>query len=382
MEVMLAAMQFSQAASQAGGVQGLKDLINGNLQSGGNQVGGGPDSSGGPGGPSGPGGPGGPGGPSQVGGPSGTEPTGEGGGIMQMLQQLLQLLMMLMQQMSQGGMDPNEDSGGPGQNIGNPPGGPTGTPPVGGPSGGGCPGGGGPGGGGPGGGGPGGGGPGGGSPSPSSPPPAGSTGTPSTDKPGGGTNPTTGTGGTSLPTAQPKPSGPTGNSTDPLSTEPQKGPLSEAEGKEMAKNVAEQLQKDFGFTPEQAAGIAGNLWHESDGMNANVNEYAYAGNEPYGQPNSTDKGYGWAQWSYDRKPQFINWCKENGLDPASPAANYGFIKHELENNESATVDAVKGTSTPEDAATMWRKVYERAEDPQDTKRTTAARILYDFMNGD
>ena len=341
MEVMLAAMQLQQAASQAGGLQGLKDAIGGNLQNGADQVGGG----------SGPGG---------VQGPSGADPLGQGGGgIMQMLQQLLQLLMQLMQQMAHGGMNPNDDAKGPGDEMDGPSGGPT-NPGPGGPGG----------------------------PSPYQPPPAPKA-PPSGGGPSGPGSPkapgTPGTGGPDKPegpSGPDKPNSPTGNSTNPFSKEPQNGPLSEAEGKEMAKNVAEQLQKDFGFTPEQAAGIAGNLWHESAGMNANVNEFGSDPNSPtYGAPNGTQFGYGWAQWTGERKTAFLDFCEQNGLDPASPYANYEMLKHELKTSEAATIDAVKATDSPEDAAVAFRKVFERAAMPLDEKRTSAARILFAFMNG-
>lgn len=172
----------------------------------------------------------------------------------------------------------------------------------------------------------------------------------------------------------------TGDSANPFSLAAQVGPLSVEEGRDMAVAVARQLMKDFGFRPAHAAGIAGNLWHESAGMNANVNEFGSDPSWPtYGAPNRTLFGYGWAQWTGTRKTDYLNFCRTHHLDPASPYANYAMLKFELENSESATVPAVKSVSTPEDAATMFRRVFERATIPHDSKRVAAARELFEYL---
>ena len=171
-----------------------------------------------------------------------------------------------------------------------------------------------------------------------------------------------------------------GAATGAFSTQPQQGQLSDAEGKQMAVNVAHRLMNDFGLTKEQAAGVAGNLWHESAGMNSNVNEIGSDPNSPtYGAPNSTQFGYGWAQWTGNRKDDFLAFSKANGLDPASPAANYAMLANELQNSESGTLPELKKAQTPEDAATTFRSVFERAANPVDEKRMQAAAEIYALM---
>ncbi|MEN3296031.1 MAG: hypothetical protein V7642_5284 [Burkholderiales bacterium] len=166
-------------------------------------------------------------------------------------------------------------------------------------------------------------------------------------------------------------------SPNPFSTAPQIGQLSYEEGKRMAINIARQLMIDFpGMTKEQAAGIAGNLWHESAGMNANVNEFGSSPGSDFGPPNATQFGYGWAQWTGSRKTDYLNYCSAHGLDPSSPAANYEFLKHELRTSESQTLPAIFATSTPEDAAVEFRRVFERATNPVDHARMKAAGEIY------
>jgi hypothetical protein len=171
-----------------------------------------------------------------------------------------------------------------------------------------------------------------------------------------------------------------GGTVNLFSKEPQVGPLSEADSWAMADQVARQLMKDFGFTRAQAAGIVGNLFHESVGMNANVNEFnwRYPEGDPrnYGQPFDNVYGYGWAQWSADRKTAYVEFCKENGLNAASPYANYAFLVHELKTSESGTVPAVLATTTVDDAAVVFRKVFERAAMPVDSSRVAAANTIF------
>ncbi len=163
---------------------------------------------------------------------------------------------------------------------------------------------------------------------------------------------------------------------NPFSREAQQGALTDAQGKRMAEQVAQQLMEDFGLTQAQAAGVVGNLWHESAGMNANVNEFGSDSSSPtYGAPNATQFGYGWAQWTADRKSAYLAFCDGAGLDPASPYANYEFLKHELGTTESATLLALRETQTAAEAAVAFRKVFERAANPVDESRIAAAQLF-------
>ena len=113
-----------------------------------------------------------------------------------------------------------------------------------------------------------------------------------------------------------------------------------------------QLMKDFNLTKEQAAGIVGNLGHESAGLQA-INE-----RNPV-VPGSRG-GFGWAQWTGPRRRQFEAWAAKNGLDVRSDEANYGFLKHELMTTERKALEMVRRQSTMTGAATAFENSYERA----------------------
>src|SRR4051794_35791084 len=75
---------------------------------------------------------------------------------------------------------------------------------------------------------------------------------------------------------------------------------------------------DFSLTPEQAAGVVGNLEAES-----NLRAVQEA------RPIRGRGGFGWAQWTDPRREAFERWCREHDLELTSHAANYGYLKAEL-----------------------------------------------------
>jgi len=178
---------------------------------------------------------------------------------------------------------------------------------------------------------------------------------------------------------QPAPSQSPVDTSDLFSKARVDGPLSEDAGRRIAIAVARQLQIDFQLTPQQAAGIVGNLWHESAGMNSNVNEFGSDPSQPtYGQPNKTLFGYGWAQWTGERKTAYISFCEANQLEVSSPAANYAFLKHELLTTESVSLSKVREASTVDEAARNYMLYNERPTMPVYDKRVAAAEELYTF----
>jgi hypothetical protein len=167
---------------------------------------------------------------------------------------------------------------------------------------------------------------------------------------------------------------------DLFSRERVDGPLSEDAGRRMAIAVARQLQVDFQLTSEQAAGVVGNFWHESAGMNSNVNEFGSDPSHPtYGQPNATLFGYGWAQWTGERKTAYLHFCDVNQLEASSPAANYAFLKHELLTTESFSLGKVREAHTVDEAARYYMLYNERPAMPVYDKRVAAAKELYTFI---
>ena len=128
-----------------------------------------------------------------------------------------------------------------------------------------------------------------------------------------------------------------------------KGP---AAFQEIGPRVKSDLMRDFGLSTEQAAGIVGNLAHESGGFGT-LQEI-----KPM-IPGSRG-GFGYAQWTGPRRRQFESWAAENKLDPASYEANYGFLKHELANTgEGRVLDRIRQTNDPTQATRIFSDVFLR-----------------------
>lgn len=131
-------------------------------------------------------------------------------------------------------------------------------------------------------------------------------------------------------------------------------PGTEITGKTFAEKspkVIENLMKDFKLTKEQAAGVVGNLGHESAGFKTLQEVNPVGGGKG---------GYGWAQWTGPRRKQFFDWAEKNHLDVNSDEANYGFLKHELSTSEKGAIDAVKKTNNAKDATVAFEGSFERA----------------------
>lgn len=120
--------------------------------------------------------------------------------------------------------------------------------------------------------------------------------------------------------------------------------------------VVRALMRDLGLTIEQAGGLVGNLGFESVGF-AQLHEI--------GQPEGVG-GYGWGQWTADRRRQFMAWCKANRFDLQSDIANYGFLLAELHGAYRHTLDALLQCATLEQAVWSVGQTYERPGGTTDT----------------
>lgn len=118
-----------------------------------------------------------------------------------------------------------------------------------------------------------------------------------------------------------------------------------------APQIMSKLMNDFGLTKEQAAGIVGNLGHETGGFSLMQEKNPLGGGRG---------GFGWAQWTGSRRREFEAYCKANGLDPRSDEANYGFLKQELSTNYKGAISAVKATDSVGDATRVFESTYEKA----------------------
>lgn len=125
------------------------------------------------------------------------------------------------------------------------------------------------------------------------------------------------------------------------------------------------LQRDLGLTRAQAAGIVGNLDHESGGF-ASLQEIAPV------VPGSRG-GYGYAQWTGPRRRQFEEWAEARGLPLNSYEANYGFLRYELtETPERRGLDAVRRHDTPSGAARDFSNTFLRPGIPHMDSRVSRA----------
>lgn len=131
---------------------------------------------------------------------------------------------------------------------------------------------------------------------------------------------------------------------------------------------------DAGYTPEQIAGVLGNSYVESAGLQPGINEI-----KPL-VPGSRG-GFGLMQWTGPRRRQFESFVEERGgsLDDASIQAD--FALWELDNTEKKAGAALRAAKTPEQAAAVVSNRYLRPGIPHLTRRVTAARSFYDGMDG-
>jgi hypothetical protein len=121
-----------------------------------------------------------------------------------------------------------------------------------------------------------------------------------------------------------------------------------------------------GFTPEQAAGIVGNLQAESGSNLDNLF-------------NPNDKGlpsYGIAQWRGSRADAFRNL---NGVYPneGSLDQQLEFILYELNTTEGRANEALRASTSAAEAAEVFDKLYERSDGSTIQTRINNAQTLLD-----
>ncbi len=150
------------------------------------------------------------------------------------------------------------------------------------------------------------------------------------------------------------------------------GDSSGGDPSQIGQQLMADLMRDFGLTPAQAAGVVGNLDHESGGFKS-LQEI-----DPMVE--GARGGFGYAQWTGPRRRAFESWAAENGLDPTSYEANYGFLKHELTATpEGAVIDKLRGANSPDEAATVFSETFLRPGIPHMGSRVARAGKYYNPM---
>ncbi|WP_225031813.1 phage tail tip lysozyme [Paraburkholderia sp. XV] len=124
-----------------------------------------------------------------------------------------------------------------------------------------------------------------------------------------------------------------------------------------------------GWSRSQAIGIVANLQRESQ-----VDPTAVGDN---------GQAYGIAQWHKDRQDAFQKWAG-NWIGNSTLEQQLGFVDYELRNgNERAAGSALAGASTPEQAADIVSRLYERpaAADSEAAARSQFANQLSGLYGG-
>jgi hypothetical protein len=117
-----------------------------------------------------------------------------------------------------------------------------------------------------------------------------------------------------------------------------------------------------GYSPEQAAGLVGNLQAES-GANLNINAVGDSG-----------KAKGIAQFHPDRQANFARFAGKS-IDKSTLEEQLAFIAHELKTTESAAGGKLKSAGSARDAAAIVDKFYERSSGTARAQRQINAEAL-------
>lgn len=209
----------------------------------------------------------------------------------------------------------------------------------------------------------------GGAPAPGGVPATGSA-PPASGAPAPGSTPTT----TGTPTTT-SPGSSSGAPPAGLSTSPQTTANTPQQSQQVAQQYVQNLMHDFNLTQPQAEGIVANLYHESGGMNSGINQGGAIGAPSGNNADDNANGYGIAQWGGTRKQGLEQYASSHGLDPSSQAANYGYLKQELSGPYSSAIDAVKGTSSAQDATSAFMNAFEKPSDPELSSRLADLALI-------
>lgn len=134
------------------------------------------------------------------------------------------------------------------------------------------------------------------------------------------------------------------------------GPLENDSGGDDFLLTATKFFINRGYHPYHAAGIAGNLMHESGGRPDILHDKG--------------AGYGLAGWNGDRRQNLYRFA---GTDKPSIEQQLEFVDYELKNHETKAYEALQKTTSPEQAAKVFSDLYERPGKPMMNSRIAHAR---------
>lgn len=133
--------------------------------------------------------------------------------------------------------------------------------------------------------------------------------------------------------------------------------------------IMRRLMSGFALKDFHAAGIVGNLGHETGGFEK-LQEIkpTVAGSKG---------GYGWAQWTGPRRRAYEAWCAAHKLNPASDDANFGYLSVELNGEYASAIAAVKRTTSLRAASDAFERTFEKAGVPALESRAKWAQRALD-----
>jgi murein DD-endopeptidase MepM/ murein hydrolase activator NlpD len=135
--------------------------------------------------------------------------------------------------------------------------------------------------------------------------------------------------------------------------------------------IGRMLQEQLGLSQAQAAGVVGNFVRESR-LNPRINEGGAVGLP------ARRGGYGLAQWTGSRQNDLIRFA---GSDERAGDLNtqMAFLKHELQGPERRAYDSLLKAQTPEEAALVFERDFERAGIKANDERVAHARRAYEIL---
>jgi hypothetical protein len=126
-------------------------------------------------------------------------------------------------------------------------------------------------------------------------------------------------------------------------------------------------QGGLGLSQAQAAGAVGNLQAESG-----------SGIPSWGPTGDAGTAHGAAQWREDRFANLQKYAADHGLDYRSTEAQQGFMRQEYLGSERPAYDRLIAAQTPQEAAGIVNRYYERSADRSGTREANAARLARRF----
>lgn len=147
--------------------------------------------------------------------------------------------------------------------------------------------------------------------------------------------------------------------------------------RETGVRLMADLMSEFDLTKEQAAAFVGNLAQETG-------DFKYI-QEIDPVVEGSRGGYGVAQWTGPRRKNFERWSEEQGLDPASYEANWGYLKKELTEADETigeiginTIAQLKEKQNLEEATRFISDYFLRPGTPHMDRRIAKASGYMEF----